>query len=96
MNDKVEWEVVDTDASEGLRSQHIAPTPQELLKTMLGPWWRWKLAGLFVVGGIVLVFVAAVAGVVVVTAIAFALLAIATVRVRNWLRGSHSLPDRRV
>ncbi|HVL76512.1 MAG TPA: hypothetical protein VM406_10900, partial [Noviherbaspirillum sp.] len=56
-------------------------------KAMLGPWWRWKIAALFVFGGIALLFVAAIAGVLVVTAIAFALLAIVLLRVRSWWRG---------
>lgn len=96
MNDKVEWEVVDeaAQASSGNRPPPRPPTAQEALKAMLGPWWRWKLAAMFVLGGLALVFVAAVAGVVVVTAIAFALVMLAVVRIKNWLRGSSGLPDR--
>ena len=97
MNDKVEWEVVD-DAEASQRGNRPPPrpaTPQEALKAMLGPWWRWKLAAMFVLGGLALVFVAAVAGIVVVSAIAFALVAIAVMRVRNWLRGTTPrTPDR--
>lgn len=98
MNDKVDWEVVDADerVHDQGRPPPRPPSPQEMLKSMLGPWWRWKLAGMFVLGALVLLFVAAVAGVVVVTAIAFALVAFTVVRVRNWLRGSPrtGVPDR--
>lgn len=97
MNDKVEWEVVDGEspgATGGNRPPPRPPTPQELLRAALGPWWRWKLAGGFILGAVALVFVAAMAGVVVVTAIAFALLMFAVARVRSWVRGSSSLPDR--
>lgn len=96
MNDKVEWEVVDEaeQARRGNRPPPRPPSPQEALKAMLGPWWRWKLAAIFVLGGLALVFVAAVAGVLVVTGIAFALVMFAVLRVRNWLRGRSGLPDR--
>lgn len=99
MNDKVDWEVVDADTQrhDQGRPPPRPPNPQDMLKAMLGPWWRWKLAGMFAVGALVLLFVAAVAGVVVVTAIAFALVAFAVVRVRNWLRGPRTtsrVPDR--
>lgn len=92
MNDKPEWEVVDAEPA-GRRQQLPPPlTPQEALRAMLGPWWRWKLAGLFVLGGVVLVFVAAVAGILVVSAIAFALLAFAVMRLRAWWRGTGQAP----
>lgn len=104
MTDKVEWEVVDSEPDGNARSHSYAdfneppqrpPTPKEILKASLGPWWRWKLAGIVVVGAIVLMLIAAVAGVLVVTAIAFALLSILIMRVRSWLSGaSTSLQQR--
>jgi len=103
MNDKVEWEVVDNEEGRRRNDGHEAygnqpppraPNPQEVLKAMLGPWWRWKLAAIFTIGGIALIIVATVAGILVVTGLAFALLALAIVKLRAWWRGSSNLPDR--
>lgn len=85
MSEKVEWEVVDT---EGAQPNGPRPprSPDELLKAMLGPWWRWKVGAVTVVAGLALLFFAALAGVVVLTVIAFAMLALAFARLRSWLR----------
>lgn len=95
MNDKPEWEVVDAEPADERRGLPPPLTPQQALRAMLGPWWRWKLAGLFVLGAVALVFVAAVAGILVVTAIALALVAFAVMRVRAWWRGGSARPPMR-
>ncbi len=95
MNDKVEWEIVD-DAQQTQQGNRPPPHPatsQDALKAMLGPWWRWKLAGMFVLAALALVLVTAVAGVLVVTGVVLALVTFAVARVRNWLRGGSRLPD---
>ncbi len=89
MNDKVDWEVVDAEPAQNSARR----TPDEFLSAALGPWWRWKVGAMLVFGGIALLFLVAFAGIVVLTALAFALLSLAFVRIKRWLgnSGSHDI-----
>lgn len=93
MSEKVEWEVVDN--TEAGPIPNASRTPGEFFGALLGPWWRWKVGAALVLGGIALLFLVAFAGVVVLTALAFAMLSLAVVRIRRWARGSASHDLRR-
>jgi uncharacterized membrane protein HdeD (DUF308 family) len=80
MNDKTEWEVVEADQPDPRR------TPADMLKAMLGPWWRWKIGAAVVLASLALLFFVALAGVVVVAVLAFALLSVGIAKLRRWLR----------
>ncbi|MES2535551.1 MAG: hypothetical protein V4632_06720 [Pseudomonadota bacterium] len=82
MPEKTEWEIVDGPAP-GAR-----PTLRQLLLTVLGPWWRWKLAGIAVVAITVLVFFATVVGVFMLVLSAAAILALVVRKVTQWMRSS--------
>lgn len=80
MSEKVEWEIVDGAQPDPPR------TPTDTLRAMLGPWWRWKIGAAIVFAGLALLFFVALAGIVVVAVIAFALLSVGIARFRSWLR----------
>jgi hypothetical protein len=88
MIEKTDWEVVD-----GLSPSPGSARPeskQHLLRTLLGPWWRWKIAALATVGGVVLLFFAAFTGMILLFMLAAAGLAIGIGKLRRWLRGSRA------
>lgn len=86
MIEKTEWEVIDEGAQP---PPNTRPTAQQLLRAVLGPYWRWKLAGLFIITGVILTLLAAFVGVIVLVLSAAAIVFFATTRIRRWLqRGS--------
>lgn len=91
MTEKPEWEIVDGDER---RSAGGPPPPPpglpEILKALLGRWWAWKLAGVAVVFGALLVLLATVAGVLVVLAAGAALISAAVAKFRRWRRDMYS------
>lgn len=90
MNDKTEWEVVDS-PSDG-QSSSARPTLRDVLKAMLGQHWRWKIAGVAVVGGVMLALLLTLTGVVALLMIAGAILSISIAKLRQWLgRGRRSV-----
>ena len=80
MTEKPEWEVVDAPP------QDTRQTLQQLLKNMLGPWWRWKIAGLVVAAGAALIFFLTVTAVFVLGVMAVAVVSIGVAKIRQWLR----------
>lgn len=87
MPEKTEWEVVDGPAP-GAR-----PTLQQLMQNVMGPWWRWKLAGAAVVAIVALVFFATIVGVFMLLLPALALIALAIRKITRWMRhGSRAGP----
>jgi hypothetical protein len=82
MSNKTEWEVVDAEVP----PQDTRQTLQQLMKSMLGPWWRWKIAGLFVAAGALLIFFLTVSAIFVLGIMAVALLSIGVNKVRQWVR----------
>jgi hypothetical protein len=92
MPEKTEWEVVDGPAPSA------RPTLQQLMQTVMGPWWRWKLAGAAVVAIMALVFFATIVGVFMLVLPAVALVALAIRKMTQWMRhgsGSGSLSNAR-
>lgn len=88
MIEKTEWEVIDDGAQSNARP-NARPTPQHLLRAMLGPYWRWKLAGFFILTGIVLAILVAFVGAVVLALTAAGIVLFATTKIKRWLqRGS--------
>jgi len=88
MTEKTEWEVVDEESQPN--DPHARPTTQQLLRAVLGPYWRWKLAGFFILTGITLAILAAFVGVIVLVLSAAAIVLFATTRIRRWLQPSSS------
>lgn len=80
MVNKVEWEVVD------------APSPQasqattHFMKALLGPWWKWKVAGAAVAIGATLVLFATLAGILLLIVSLVAVMAFGVSRLKKWLR----------
>lgn len=92
MNERVEWEVVD-EPSPGHTGNtgntgnfdNKRPTLQQLLKTVLGRWWRWKIAGVATVAGLAAILFATVAGVILLTMVALGIVSIGIAKFRRWL-----------
>jgi len=84
MTEKTEWEVIDDREQPSER-----PTIQQFLRAALGRYWRWKLAGLFIVTAIILVILVAFVGVIALVLSATAIVLLAAAKLRRWLqRGS--------
>jgi hypothetical protein len=84
MTQKTDWELLDTTA------RHTRPASlPDMLKTLLGRHWRWKLAGIALVAGLaltlVIVFAVTLAGIAVLVLGATALFSLAVARLRRWL-----------
>ena len=96
MIEKTEWEVIDAPAPDerdaGAQTPHGRP---HLLGVLLGPWWRWKIASLAIVGSAVLLFFAAFAGVIVLLLFAAGLLALMVNKVRLWINRNRKVPGNR-
>lgn len=81
-----DWEVVDT----------VAPQPppnatrSAMMRAMLGPWWRWKIAAGVLVFCAVLALVFALAGIFFVVGLAVVLVSMAVAKVRQLLRDKGS------
>jgi hypothetical protein len=96
MAEKTEWELVDApaaDSSEGQqRQQQARQTVWRSMQTLLGPWWRWKLAGTAILAAATLVFFITVTGVAIVLLAAAALVALGINKVRQVLSRGSSRP----
>jgi len=90
MNEKSEWELVDDGTAPGAR-----PGLRDVLKAMLGHHWRWKVAGIAVVGTVLLLLLLTLTGVFALLMIAGAILSISISKLRQWLgRGDRTLMRR--
>ena len=91
MTEKPEWEIVDA------APQDARQTAQQLLKNMLGPWWRWKIAGLVIAAGAALMFFLTISAVFILGVMVVAVLSIGAGKVRQWLRArpGSSIRERR-
>lgn len=98
MAEKTEWELVDAPASdssssqEQQRQQQAQQTVWRSMQTLLGPWWRWKLAGTAILAAATLVFFITVTGVAIVLLSATALVALGVNKVRQVLSRGSSRP----
>jgi hypothetical protein len=81
MTERTEWEVVDG-PSPGKR-----PSVRELLASLLGPWWRWKVAGAALTAGAALLLVATLSGLILLLTLGAALFTLAVGKLARWLRG---------
>jgi hypothetical protein len=89
MSERVEWEVVDERAPGNAGQGGYTgkrPTLQQLLKTVLGRWWRWKIAGAATVAALAVILFATVAGVIVLSLLAIGIVSIGIAKIRRWLR----------
>jgi hypothetical protein len=96
MTEKTEWEVVDAPSPNQGHQGHqeqARPTIWRLMKTLLGPWWQWKVAGVAIVAGMALVLFAALTGVAVLLMSATAITLFGIGKVRQWLRRDHGSPS---
>lgn len=100
MVEKTEWEVVDDPGSsarntgrapeyEQNETRH-APRSAQAASAMLGPWWKWKLAGVAALALVAFAFFATVIGVAALSLVALALVGAGVRKVRHWLRGERS------
>lgn len=86
--EQAEWEVVDT---VGPQDPPTA-TRAQMMRAMLGPWWRWKMVGVVLLLCAVLALVFAIAGVLFVVGIGVVLVSLIVAKVRQLLRqGSRSV-----
>jgi hypothetical protein len=80
--EKTEWEVVESSGPEASPKA----TRAAMMRAMLGPWWRWKIAGLVAAGCIILALAAALASVFFVVGVAVLLVSLVVAKVRQMLR----------
>jgi predicted lipid-binding transport protein (Tim44 family) len=80
MNETTEWEVVDAPAPDARQ------TMRQLMKTLLGPWWKWKIAGVATIAGLALVFFAALTGVLMLVILIGAITSVGIGKFRQWRR----------
>jgi hypothetical protein len=95
MAEKVEWEVVDVPQphAQSQSSSYPQPNLQHLLKTILGPWWRWKVAGIVSLAGVVLVLFAMVTGVVAILMTAGIATVLVIGKASQWVRQRKQPPS---
>jgi len=84
MSDQTEWELVDT--TEPRAQAQPGASRSALLRAMLGPWWRWKIAVTVLVACLALALVAALAGVLFVVGAGVVLVSLVVAKVRQVLR----------
>ncbi|HJV86860.1 MAG TPA: hypothetical protein VJ698_15450 [Noviherbaspirillum sp.] len=84
MTEKAEWEVVD--------HERVASRPNvaDVMRALLGPWWRWKLAASAVVTCIALTLIVTLSGILVSVLLMVGVTVIALRKVGSWLRGGNS------
>lgn len=82
MTEKTEWEIVDADAS----PQDTRQTLHQLMKNMLGTWWRWKVAGVAIAAGAALMFFLTVTAIFILGVMAAAIVSIGVGKLRQWFR----------
>lgn len=81
-SEQVEWEVVDNVSQQEQAKAGRAAR----MRAMMGPWWRWKIAGLLTVAGLLLTLAAVLASMLVVVGVAAVLLSLAVAKIRQMLR----------
>lgn len=96
MQEKTEWELVDDTGSASKSQWHSqsgapgqagpAPGLKQLLRAMMGPWWRWKVFGAALFAAIAVVMVAMLTGVFALVAAAGAIVALGIGKLRQWTR----------
>ncbi|HEY0844015.1 MAG TPA: hypothetical protein VGE12_01520 [Noviherbaspirillum sp.] len=80
---------------ESWASREAGPTPEaearRAAKTataaMLGPWWKWKLAGVAVIALVVFAFFATMIGIAALTLVALAVAGAGVRKLLQWMRG---------
>ena len=84
---QAEWEVI-----EPAGAQQAPPkiTRAAMLRALLGPWWRWKIAILILALAVLAAFVFAVAGVMFVVGVVVVVVSLVVAKVRQMLRQSGS------
>lgn len=80
--EQAEWEVVDTIGPQAPPKA----TRAAVMRAMLGPWWRWKMAAVALLLCAVLALVFAMAGVLFVVGLAVVLVSLIVAKVRQLLR----------
>lgn len=78
MNQKTEWEIVDQpDQSRQTHHDHV-------MNALLGRQWRWKVAGMAAVAGLILTAGIVLAGIFFIGVVAVALVLIVAAQFRQW------------
>lgn len=84
MIEKTDWEIVDASHAENRNAGDSRQSLLQLMQNLLGPWWRWKVAGATALAIATLVFFATVIGVIILIGTATALLGIGAGKLRQW------------
>ena len=85
--EQAEWEVVDT---AGPQQPPPKASRAAMMRAILGPWWRWKIAAVMVSLAVIAAFVFAMAGVMFVVGVVIVLVSLVIAKVRQLLRQSGS------
>lgn len=88
MVEKAEWEIVDAPAEQE-RARASAQTPR-FMQALLGPWWRWKVAGMIALAALTLILVATFTAIMGVVVSVGAFVSVGIIKLREWLRGGKS------
>ena len=83
--EQAEWEVVDT---AGPQQPPPKANRAAMLRAMLGPWWRWKIAAVMLSLAVITALVFAMAGVMFVVGVVIVLVSLVVAKVRQLLRQS--------
>jgi len=83
---QAEWEVVEPVGAQ--QQQQPKASRAAILRAMLGPWWRWKIAALILALAVLAAFVFAMAGVMFVVGAGVVLVSLVVAKVRQMLRQS--------
>lgn len=84
MTEKTEWEIVDVPATENRDTPNGRKSLPQLMQSLLGPWWRWKVAGVAALATLVVVFFVAVIGTLILIGTGAALLGLGASKLRRW------------
>lgn len=86
MTEKTEWEIIDVPSPQDRQTRQTRQTPRDRMKSLLGPWWRWKVAGVMIAAGLALVMLVALAGMAVIAMTVTALVILGIAKIKRWLR----------
>jgi len=94
MIEKTEWEIVDSPPPNNGSTADGRKSFLQVMQNLLGPWWRWKVAGATVIAVVALAFFAAVIGMIILIGTATAVVGIGASKLRQWgrQRGRASTP----
>jgi len=85
---QAEWEVVEVADAAGAQQAPPRVSRAAMLRAVLGPWWRWKIALLMLSLAIIAAFIFAMTGVLFVVGAVVVMISLVVAKVRQLLRQS--------